>query len=127
MPTRRSTRAEAGSATQGLEVAFHRAILKLASLVEANQVNEAGTTISDFKAHYSSVLDRADNGSLEVITRNNRRYVILSEGQVVALVKNALPQPLAGELLADLPLLPYDEHRPRAQSINTVNSGRLSK
>lgn len=106
--------------------------MKVAAMVEANQVNEAGTTISEFTKHYAAVLDRTDQGSLEVITRHNRRYVILGEEQIAALVKNSKSgqlagELLAGELLAGLPLLPYDEHRPRVQSINTVNAGRLPK
>lgn len=121
------TRSLAGASpeVQDLETSFHEAVMKVASFVEANQVNEKGTTISDFKAQYSSVLNRTEQGSLEVITRNSRRYVILDEHQVLALVKNAKSQQLAGELLADLPLLPATEARPRVHSVNTPSLGRL--
>lgn len=123
MPTPRSSGAV--PETQIMETSFHDALIKLALLVGAKQVNEAGTTISEFKAHYSAVLDRADAGALEVITRNKRRYVILGEAQITALATRAKSQCLAGDLLADLPRLPSTDSRPRVRSKNTINSGRL--
>jgi pyoverdine/dityrosine biosynthesis protein Dit1 len=111
--------------TDDLAMSFHDAVRKMAHFIEASHINEKGTTISEFKAQYSNVLNRTDNGSLEVITRSNRRYVILDEDQVLTLVKNAQPQHLAGELLADLHLLSATEARPRAHSVNTPSLGRL--
>jgi hypothetical protein len=104
---------------------FQDAVRKIAHFVSATQINEKGTTIADFKAQYLNVLNRTDKGSLEVITRSNRRYVILDEGQVRALANNAQPQPFAGDLLEGLQLLPATDARPRAMSVNVPSLGRL--
>jgi hypothetical protein len=107
---------------------FHEAIIKLAAFIGATRINEAGTTVSDFKAQYVDVLARAEEGSLEVITRHKRRYVILEAKQVLALTKNAQVLPAAAELLADLPLMSVSDVAPprsRAPGADLVRLGRL--
>lgn len=106
---------------------FHDAVTKLATFVDASNINESGTTISEFKAKYSHVLDRSERGSLEVITRHNRRYVILDEAQVLALTKNAHSSPMAADLLADLALPVAGENIPRSRAPKgaPVRLGRL--
>lgn len=106
---------------------FYGAIKKLATIVGTSSVNEGGTPISSFRAQYAHVLNRTDAGSLEVITRNNRRYVILNEAQLVALTKNVHLEPLAAELLSDLALLPAtgDKLRSRLPNSSFVRLSRL--
>lgn len=106
---------------------FQGALEKLVSFVGAKEVDQAEITITEFKAKYASVLNRTDRGSLQVIKRNSRRYVILDEDQVLALTQNAHSTPSAGALLADLPLPSAGDSAPssRLPASGLVRVGRL--
>lgn len=106
---------------------FQGALEKLVSFVGAKEVDQGEITITEFKAKYASVLNRTDRGSLQVIKRNSRRYVILDEDQVLALTQNAHTTPLAGALLADLPLPSARNSAPRSRlpASGLVRIGRL--
>ena len=118
-------RTSSDAATDDAVTSFHEAVRKIAHLVNATHINEKGTTIAKFKTEYSTILDRTDEGSLEIITRSKRHYVILEEGQVLALANSVQPPRFAGDLLDDLQLRPATEARPRAISVNVPSLGRL--
>jgi len=106
---------------------LQEALEKLVSFVGAKDIGQDEMTITEFKAKYSTVLNRTDRGSLQVIKRNRRRYVILDEEQVRALTQNAYSTQFAGALLADLPLPAAGDTVPRSRlpASGLVRVGRL--
>lgn len=106
---------------------FQGALDKLASFVGAKEVGRQEMTISEFKAKYASVLNRTDSGSLQVIKRNSRRYVILDEAQIMALTENTHSSLSAGALLADLRLPSANGNTPRSRlsASGLARAGRL--
>ena len=108
-----------------LGAAFHEILMKIAMRIGAPEVDESGTNISAFKTNYSTVLDRAKNGSVEVVTRGRQRFVILAEEQAVALITNTESDRTVAEVFAGLPTMPAESSRPRAMSSATVDHYRL--
>ena len=86
-----------------------------------------GTNISTFKTNYSTVLDRAKSGSVEVVTRGSQRFVILAEDMVRALVAAPEKQLTVGEACTALPTLTHSARRPRATSVATRNPARIPR
>ena len=119
--------AAAHAVTEDFATTFQGALEKLVSFAGAKEVDEGEITITEFKAKYASVLNRTDRGSLKVIKRNSRRYVILDEDQVLALTQHAHTSPAASSLLADLPLPSAGEGAPRSRlpASGLVRLGRL--
>lgn len=107
---------EHGQADQSSNGDLQNCFYHLVSLIgAAAKLNEKSTEISIFAESPGAVLDRAKNGSVEVLTHNNENFVILSSAQVVALAQNAdvkLKRTMA-ELYPNLPSLPDSEDRPR--------------
>lgn len=122
-----SRRLNAHALTEDFASTFQAALEKLVSFVGAKEVDRGEITITEFKAKYASVLNQTDRGSLKVIKRNSRRYVILDEDQVLALMQNAHTTPPAGALLADLPLPSAGDSAPRSRlpASGLVRVGRL--
>jgi len=68
---------------------FYDVIQWVAKGVGATKVNGIGTNISVFKTNYSKILNRIENGSIEIVTHGHKRYIILTENQVISLMQNA--------------------------------------
>lgn len=95
---------------------FMEAVHWLADGVGGAISTPAGTTISEFKTHYATVLDRAEHGYVEIVTRGNKRFVIIFESQLVELKEHTESKQTVGDLFADLPDLPENVVLPRAVS-----------
>jgi hypothetical protein len=115
------------SSSKAFEEEFAIALVKLASLIDASNINENGTLLK-FNKKYSTGLHLIDNRLLEMVTHHNRRYIILNEKQVLALI-NAYANPSAAHLLVGLPLPVATEDIPRSRILKTsfVRLGRLPK
>lgn len=62
--------------------------------------------ISKFKSNYSGLLRAALNGSVQQISRGRERYVVLTEGQVIALAKLRGNQMSLADTLASIQIPP---------------------
>lgn len=65
--------------------AFIHALNRLAQRLGAALAPKP-TPISIFKARYSGFLKDAENGTVQVISHGNKRYVLLTESQVVKII-----------------------------------------
>ena len=106
---------------------FHVALRLMADRVGAVVEDESGTNISAFKTNYSTVLDRAKGGSVEVVTRGPHRFVILGEETVQALVAAPDRQRTVSEACVGLPTLSFSTKRPRSTSVNTRRHTRIPR
>jgi hypothetical protein len=104
---------------------FSIALREIARRIGAQVGDEVRTPISEFKSNYSPILDRASGGSVEVLTRGKRRYVILDEAIVEALILEANDRKTIGEAFAGLPSMPAGGRRPLDMSIASVDQYRL--
>ena len=110
-----------------LDASFSDIVQLIAVRIGAPTVNEAGTNISAFKTNYSTVLDRANGGSVEGGTRGRQRFVLLAEEHAQTLVAGIEGGRTVGEVFAGLPTMPADSARPRAASVATAEQYRLPR
>ncbi|MCH7344334.1 type II toxin-antitoxin system Phd/YefM family antitoxin [Pelomonas sp. CA6] len=66
---------------------FFRAAASLVDAISGVTLDAKPTPISKFKASYGEVLDNVNHGRVQVIQQGRRRYVLLSEDQVIALAQ----------------------------------------
>lgn len=106
---------------------FSDIVQLIAVRIGAPAVDAAGTNISAFKTNYSTVLDRANGGSVEVVTRGRQRFVLLAEEHAQTLMASIEDGRTAGEIFAGLPTMPAAGERPRASSVATAEQYRLPR
>jgi hypothetical protein len=99
----------------------------IAVRIGAPTVDAAGTNISSFKTNYSTVLDRANGGSVEVVTRGRQRFVLLAEEHAQTLMASIEDGRTVGEAFAGLPFMPAAGERPRAMSVAAAEQYRLPR
>lgn len=95
---------------------FRHALDHLLLLIGAKgSENKINTDLSQCADRDLAVLERAKQGGVEVLTRNNEKFVVLSANQVVALAQNTdgKRKRTMAELYPHLPFLPDSEDRPR--------------
>jgi len=73
------------------------------------------TPISKFKASYGAVLDDVNRGRVQVITQGGKRYLLMSEDQVIAIASTSqsprsLGEAARGLVSPDRPLDPKNLH-----------------
>jgi hypothetical protein len=98
---------------------FSNAVTTLASTFRG-VVDLAPTPISLFKARYPNYLDKANRNEVQVISQGSKRYVLLSEEQVIALAEREGEQRSLGDIVRGIetPLLrfaPTSLHSKRAR------------
>ena len=83
---------------------FREALQQLATYLGAPRPNEIGTYIPKLKKDLRSVFERVNNGSVEVITLEHQRFVVLSEEQALTLIARTKSKTVA-DIFAGLPTL----------------------
>jgi len=68
---------------------FLTAATSLVDAIDGFRLNRKATKISDFKAKYSTVLNEANGGTVQLISQGGKRYLLLSEEQVIALAEQS--------------------------------------
>lgn len=107
---------EHGPTEHASDANFQHALDHLLLLIgEKGTLNEIGAEISQCADRDSAVLDRAKQAGVEVLTRNNEKFVVLTADQVVALAQNTddKQKRTMAELYPNLPFLPDSTDRPR--------------
>ena len=87
--------------SQGTDV-FARAATSLVDVLHGFTIDLKPTTISRFKASYGEVLQNANQGRIQVIAQGKKRYLLLSEEQVIALAQQSKKPRMLGELVRSI-------------------------